>query len=268
MHNIHSSLKEEWVKSFDFGQRRSTLISLGGTLAAITSLCFSIMNVLKTSLSPSLKGCCNPVSHGCNTLVQLGVTDSLLAMSIVKRIVTSDEDVSRISADGLAMVAAAADQFLGLLALRGAQVAKSHKRKTIKLDDFVQVIKQDKRLYSIGLKDVVPLVEAQMEILKRTAEAKANAKPAKDNSPNKADDAENVDPGGVDGGAQDKGPPAKRGRPAGEKKQKLEEVPKGQRIDSVPGLDDFMLEGVTLDILALGAMSPSMRSNRDVTIAG
>ncbi len=70
---------------------------------------------------------------------EVRLLDGLLALSIVKRIITSDEDVARISADGLVMVAAAADQFLGLLAQRAAAVARGSKRRTIRLEDFVQV---------------------------------------------------------------------------------------------------------------------------------
>ncbi|WIA12042.1 hypothetical protein OEZ85_012121 [Tetradesmus obliquus] len=78
-----------------------------------------------------------------------------LPKHIVKRIMLADDEVQRVSADALWLVAEAGRLFLQQLAVKGAAAAASKKRKTIKLEDFEHVVRTDKRLVAVGLKDVV-----------------------------------------------------------------------------------------------------------------
>ncbi|WIA32177.1 hypothetical protein OEZ86_003026 [Tetradesmus obliquus] len=78
-----------------------------------------------------------------------------LPKHIVKRIMLADDEVQRVSADALWLLAEAGRLFLQQLAVKGAAAAASKKRKTIKLEDFEHVVRTDKRLVAVGLKDVV-----------------------------------------------------------------------------------------------------------------
>lgn len=66
-------------------------------------------------------------------------SDGLLPLSIVRRIALTDTDISRISHEGLVAIAKATDLLLGLMAKHASGQAKSQKRRTIMLKDFVQV---------------------------------------------------------------------------------------------------------------------------------
>jgi histone H3/H4 len=68
--------------------------------------------------------------------------DSLLPLSMVRRIILADPDVSRVAHEGIVAVAMATNLLLGLLAKHTANHAKSQKRRTIMLKDFVQVSKR------------------------------------------------------------------------------------------------------------------------------
>lgn len=66
---------------------------------------------------------------------------AVIPRHIVKRIMLTDDEVQRVSADALWVVAEAARLFLQQLAVRGAAAAGAKKRKTIKLEDFEHVVR-------------------------------------------------------------------------------------------------------------------------------
>jgi histone H3/H4 len=65
--------------------------------------------------------------------------DGLLPISLIKKCMTQDEEVSRVSHEGVIMVAATLDALLGMLAKSAAQNAKTSKRSTLQLKDITQV---------------------------------------------------------------------------------------------------------------------------------
>jgi histone H3/H4 len=60
---------------------------------------------------------------------------------LVKRIMLTDDEVQRVSADAVWLVGEAARLFLQQLAAKGAAAAAAKKRKTIKLEDFEHVVR-------------------------------------------------------------------------------------------------------------------------------
>ena len=77
-----------------------------------------------------------------------------LPLTSVKRIMCIDEDVARISGDGVKGMAKVAELFLELLASKANTQAKLHKRSTIKFCDMHHAVIADKRLVQMGLKDM------------------------------------------------------------------------------------------------------------------
>ena len=69
--------------------------------------------------------------------------DGLLPVSVVRKVMLVDEDVTRVSQDGVIVAAMAVDLLLGLLAKGAGASARAQKRKTVNLKDFVQVSKMD-----------------------------------------------------------------------------------------------------------------------------
>lgn len=67
--------------------------------------------------------------------------DGLLPVSVVRKVMLLDEDVTRVSQDGVIAAAMAVDLLLGLLAKGAGASARAQKRKTVNLKDFVQVSK-------------------------------------------------------------------------------------------------------------------------------
>lgn len=76
---------------------------------------------------------------------------SMLPLSMVKKLATSDTDVKRISADALKVITEATGLFLGSLAARSMELAVSNRKKNFKLEDMVRVAKRDPRLVDMGL---------------------------------------------------------------------------------------------------------------------
>ena len=104
---------------------------------------------------------------------QPGPSDSLLPLSLVKKIACSEPDNNtRISAEGLVAISKATDLLLGLLVQGSAKAASGQKRRTIQLKDYVSALKVDRRLAAIGLKDIEQLIKSK-------SEADASAKAAK-----------------------------------------------------------------------------------------
>eukprot|EP00955_Chlamydomonas_euryale_P095423 364937-Chlamydomonas_euryale.AAC.27 len=65
--------------------------------------------------------------------------DVLLPLSNVRRIALADEDVTRVSSDGIAAIAAAVDMLMGVVVRGAVKSAKASKRRTLQLKDFSQV---------------------------------------------------------------------------------------------------------------------------------
>ena len=78
-----------------------------------------------------------------------------LPLSLVKKIMSLDPDVIRISGDGLKAATKATDLFIQLLAKKSGSVAKSHKRRTIKFSDMETAAKRDKRMLDMGLEELL-----------------------------------------------------------------------------------------------------------------
>eukprot|EP00775_Hariotina_reticulata_P012980 gene12980-13109_t len=64
-----------------------------------------------------------------------------LPRHVVKRIIMTDEDVQRVSADAVWLLAETSRLFLEQLAVKAAAAAASKKRKTVKLEDFAHVVR-------------------------------------------------------------------------------------------------------------------------------
>jgi histone H3/H4 len=96
---------------------------------------------------------------------------ALLPLSIVKKVMVLDKDVSRVSSEGVWLMARAAECFLEMLTERCATAALSRKRRTIKMDELEHVIRRDKKLVEVGLKAVL-----------HTPADKENDAPAEDDS--------------------------------------------------------------------------------------
>ena len=78
-----------------------------------------------------------------------------LPLTSVKRIMCLDEDVGRVSGDGVKGMARAAELFLELLAGKAQLQAKRSERSTIKFCDMQQAVTADKRLCEMGLQDML-----------------------------------------------------------------------------------------------------------------
>jgi len=76
---------------------------------------------------------------------------TILPISLVKKVAFRDEEVGRISADGVRMIAESCGLFLGLLAAKSYKHAVTSKRKNFKFSDIEQVAKKDKRMCDMGL---------------------------------------------------------------------------------------------------------------------
>lgn len=76
-----------------------------------------------------------------------------LPTSLVKRIITVDPDVQRISADGVRSIAKATELFLQLLAAQSFRQAALLKRKNLKFQDIQTVAGKDRRLTDLGLNE-------------------------------------------------------------------------------------------------------------------
>jgi histone H3/H4 len=76
---------------------------------------------------------------------------SMLPLSMVKKLATSDEDVKRVSGDALKLITEATGLFLGSLAAASMEVALSKKKKNFKLEDMIEAAKKDSRLVDMGL---------------------------------------------------------------------------------------------------------------------
>ena len=74
-----------------------------------------------------------------------------LPTSLVKKIITMDSDVQRISADGVRSIAKATDLFLQLLAAKSFREAAQHKRKNLQFKDMEAVAARDRRMKEMGL---------------------------------------------------------------------------------------------------------------------
>lgn len=78
-----------------------------------------------------------------------------LPTSLVKRIITMDPDVQRISADGVRSIAKAGELFIQLLAGKAFHHAAQHKRKNLRFQDIEAVAGRDRRMLDMGLKEVL-----------------------------------------------------------------------------------------------------------------
>lgn len=78
-----------------------------------------------------------------------------LPTSLVKKIMTMDSDVSRVSAEGLRAVGAATEAFLGLLAAGALARAAGDKRKNFRFGDVLALALKDRRLIDMGLAEVL-----------------------------------------------------------------------------------------------------------------
>eukprot|EP00891_Asterochloris_glomerata_P008810 jgi/Astpho2/8810/fgenesh1_pg.00129_%23_12_t len=87
-----------------------------------------------------------------------------LPLSLVKRIMCLDPDVSRVSAEGLKAVVAATEHFLQRLAGQAAEAATAAKRSTIKFSvrvstvlpaDIQKAVQADRRLVEMGFRDML-----------------------------------------------------------------------------------------------------------------
>ncbi|CAL8461902.1 g1433 [Coccomyxa elongata] len=99
-------------------------------------------------------------------------------LSLIKRIMCLDPEVTRISGDGLKAVAKAAELMVELLGSKAAKEALSHKRKTIKLGDVERAVRTDRRLVEVGLKEVLAediFAEAGKKAPLRDAGSRENA---------------------------------------------------------------------------------------------
>ena len=78
-------------------------------------------------------------------------THSALPLSMVKKLVTMDDEVKRISGDALKVITEATGLFLGNLASKSIATALANKKKNFKFEDIVSVAKRDPRLVDMGL---------------------------------------------------------------------------------------------------------------------
>lgn len=60
--------------------------------------------------------------------------------------------VKRVQPEAVAIVARAAELFMGTAAEQAAKVAAGHKRRTVKLEDVAVLLNRDKRWNDMGLK--------------------------------------------------------------------------------------------------------------------
>ena len=102
---------------------------------------------------------------------------TILPISLVKKVAFRDEEVGRISAEGVRMIAESCGLFLGLLAAKSYKHAVTSKRKNFKLSDIEHVAKKDKRMCDMGL----PMsfeVEEEFVLLRNKRNTESNtAKP-------------------------------------------------------------------------------------------
>ncbi|PSC76788.1 Tryptophan-tRNA ligase [Micractinium conductrix] len=73
----------------------------------------------------------------------------------VKRIITLDSEVQRVSADAVRAIAKAAELFVGALAVKSMEHAAADKRKNFKFADVEHVAGRDRRLQDMGLREVL-----------------------------------------------------------------------------------------------------------------
>ncbi|KAI5406310.1 hypothetical protein KIW84_052883 [Lathyrus oleraceus] len=66
--------------------------------------------------------------------------------SRVKKIITLDKDVKRVSSEALFLVSRSTELFLQLLAEKSAQVATEKKRKTVKLEHIRIAVKRNRHI--------------------------------------------------------------------------------------------------------------------------
>lgn len=98
-----------------------------------------------------------------------------LPVSVVRRLMLLDADVSRVSLPAVHAVSSSAKIFLEFLADKCLVAAKQGRRKTIKIDDVASVVKQDRRLRDVGLRDIIAdICAAQLEINVAQKAADAN----------------------------------------------------------------------------------------------
>lgn len=84
-------------------------------------------------------------------------------VSWVRKVVSSDAEVSRCSADAAQALAGAAEVFLSLLCKRASSAAQRAKRRTVKLEDLDAAARADRRLAASGMKDVCAFVAEQQQ---------------------------------------------------------------------------------------------------------
>lgn len=99
-------------------------------------------------------------------------TPTGLPLSNIKKIISLDPEVGRVSHEALVVISAATEAFLQQMAHKSMSAAQRSKRRTIKLDDFQHIVKMDRRMTLAGLRDVVKMVEA---LQSQQAAAKAAA---------------------------------------------------------------------------------------------
>lgn len=108
-----------------------------------------------------------------------------LPTSLVKRIITVDPDVQRISADGVRSIAKATELFLQLLAAQSFRQAALLKRKNLKFQDIQTVAGKDRRLTDLGLNEFLATDSVFAEIHERAGEEnqsnRGNRKHVQDN---------------------------------------------------------------------------------------
>ncbi len=78
-------------------------------------------------------------------------TSSALPLSMVKKLATSDNEVTRISGDALKVITEATGMFLGSLATRSMELALGNKKKNFKFEDVARAARRDPRLVDVGL---------------------------------------------------------------------------------------------------------------------
>jgi histone H3/H4 len=104
---------------------------------------------------------------------------TILPISLVKKIAFRDEEVGRISADGIRMIAESCGLFLGLLAAKSYKHAVTSKRKNFKFSDIEHVAKKDKRMCDMGL----PMsfeIEEEFVLLRNKRNTESNTAKPKD----------------------------------------------------------------------------------------
>eukprot|EP00824_Muranothrix_gubernata_P016020 TRINITY_DN33356_c0_g1_i1.p1 TRINITY_DN33356_c0_g1~~TRINITY_DN33356_c0_g1_i1.p1 ORF type:complete len:278 (-),score=74.66 TRINITY_DN33356_c0_g1_i1:23-814(-) len=91
----------------------------------------------------------------------------------VKRIMRADPDVRNVKPEAVAVMARAAELFVGYIARASAQQARARGRKTIAYQDLAVVVKDDDLL--VFLHDIVPQKKTKKEALLAYAQASGKA---------------------------------------------------------------------------------------------